>query len=260
MSGTRDKGTRLRRSRSGSREPPSDSRLGNGGKRAARSESSPTCSGDLANLMHTDQTRVEDRIHSSYEEAVDDRSRKRGSTYKFNYDRRHSGKPGRKAMHAARASHRLYKRLVRAYNRNGYSPFVHRLTRRQLNRGANAVADVAGAIKAGAKRIRNQGAGGGGGGVTALRPIRTSVFRLHRQTSIATMSTARTSQSVLRTHMGSTAMVTASAARLDRVSDEPETDLQPVTIRRRAASCYGCRDLSRRHVSAGDPVASPHGV
>lgn len=120
--------------------------------------------GDLANPMHTDQTRVEDRIHSSYEEAVDDRTRKRGGAYKFHYDGRHSGKPGRKAKHVARASHRLYKRLVRAYNRNGYGPYVHRLTRRQLDRGANAVADVAGAIKAAAKRIRNQGGGGGGGG------------------------------------------------------------------------------------------------
>jgi hypothetical protein len=34
---------------------------------------------------------------------------------------------------------------VRAYNRHSYSPHVHRLTRRQLNHGANAVADVAGA-------------------------------------------------------------------------------------------------------------------
>jgi hypothetical protein len=53
---------------------------------------------------------------------------------------------------------------VRAYNRNGYNPYVHPITKRQLNRGANAVAGVAGAIKAAAKRIRNQGGGGGGGG------------------------------------------------------------------------------------------------
>jgi hypothetical protein len=182
--------------------------------------------------MHTDQTRVEDRIHSSYEEAVDDRSRKVSRIYRFRYDGRHPGEPGRKAKHVARASHRLYKRLVRAYNRNVYSKYVHRLTGRQLNRGANAVSDVAGAIKAAAKRIRNQGGGGGGGGGNCSPAIRTSAFRPHPQTWTATMSTARTSQSVLLTRMGSTAMVTASAARLDRVSDEPETDLQPVTIRR----------------------------
>jgi hypothetical protein len=78
--------------------------------------------GDLANPMHTDQTTVEDRIHSFYEEAVDGRSRKVSGTYKFHYDGRHSGKPGRKAKHVARASHRLYKKLVRAYNRNGLQP------------------------------------------------------------------------------------------------------------------------------------------
>lgn len=60
--------------------------------------------------------------------------------------------------------------------------------------------------------------------------------------------------------MDSTAMVTASAARLDRVSDEPETDLQPGNYPSPAASCYGCRDLSRHHVSAGDPAGeSPVG-
>jgi hypothetical protein len=106
---------------------------------------------------------------------------KSSGIFRFHYDGRHSGKPGRKAKHVARASHRLYRRLVRAYIRNRYSPFVHRLTKRQLNRGANAVADVAGAIKAAAKRIRNQGGGGGGGGGGAIapRPIRTSAFRLH---------------------------------------------------------------------------------
>jgi hypothetical protein len=72
--------------------------------------------------MHTDQSRVEDRIHSSYEEAVDRRSRRSSLTYKFHYDGRHSGKSGRKAKHVARVSHRLYRRLVRANNRNGYSP------------------------------------------------------------------------------------------------------------------------------------------
>ena len=51
-------------------------------------------------------------------------------------------------------SHRYYTRLVRSYDRNGYSRWVHRVTKRQLNRAANAVADVAAAIKAAAKRRR----------------------------------------------------------------------------------------------------------
>ena len=68
-------------------------------------ESSLTSSRTLANPMHTDQTRVEDRIHSSYERGCYDRSRKVSGIFKFHYDGRHSGKPERKAKHVARASH-----------------------------------------------------------------------------------------------------------------------------------------------------------
>ena len=115
--------------------------------------------GDLANPMHTDQTNREERIHSPYERAVDTRSSKRDRTYRFHYDGRDSGKPRAKAKHVAAVSHRSYKGLVRSYDRNNYSRRVHHITRRQLNRGANAAADVAAAIKAASKRI-----GGGGGG------------------------------------------------------------------------------------------------
>jgi hypothetical protein len=76
------------------------------------------------------------------------------------------------------------------------------------------VADVAGAIKAAAKRIATR-AEAVMEGVTAPRHIRTSAFRLRPQTWIVTMSKARTSQFVLLTRMGSTAMVMESAARLD---------------------------------------------
>ncbi len=117
--------------------------------------------GDLANPMHTDQTNREDPIHSSYEEAVDSRSGRRDGIYKFHFDGRDPGKPGGKAKHVASVSHRYYTRLVRSYDRNGYSPRVRRITKRQLNRGANSVADVAASIKAASKRI---GGGGGGGG------------------------------------------------------------------------------------------------
>jgi hypothetical protein len=100
-------------------------------------------------------------MHSSYEAAVDRRSGKRDRTYRFYYDGRDSGKPGRKAKHVAAVSHRSYKGLVRSYDRNSYSRRVHRITKRQLNRGANAVADVAAAIKAAAKRLGNGGGDGG---------------------------------------------------------------------------------------------------
>ena len=126
--------------------------------------------GDLANPLHTDQTSREDGIHSSYEHAVDTRSGKRDRTYRFHYDGRDSGKPGSKAKHVAATAHRFYKGLVRSYDRNGYSPRVHRITKRQLNRGANAVADVAAAIKAAAKRLGNGGGGGGGDGDSNCSP------------------------------------------------------------------------------------------
>jgi hypothetical protein len=54
-------------------------------------------------------------------------------------------------------------------------------------------------------------------GVTAPRPIRTSAFRPHPQTSTATMSTARTSQSVHLTRMDSTATVMGSAVNPKRL-------------------------------------------
>ena len=100
-----------------------------------------------------------------YEEAVDSRSGRRAGIYKFHYDGRDPGKPGSKAKHVASVSHRFYTRLVRSYDRNGYSLKVRRITKRQLNRGANAVADVAAAIKAASKRI-----GGGGGGGSNCSP------------------------------------------------------------------------------------------
>ena len=104
---------------------------------------------NLANPMYTGRSSREDRIRSSYEEAVN-----RGSDYRFHYDGSDSGKPGRKAKHVAAVSHRFYKSLVRSYDRNGYSPRVHRITKRQLNRAINAVVDVAAAIKAAARRQR----------------------------------------------------------------------------------------------------------
>ncbi|HZJ50434.1 MAG TPA: hypothetical protein VFF07_06175 [Actinomycetota bacterium] len=120
--------------------------------------------GDLANPMHTDSTSRENRVHSSYERAVDKRSGKGDGIYHFFYDGRHPGKPGSKAKHVAAASHRSYRGLVRTYDRKGYSPFVHKITKRQLNRAANAVADLAGTIKAASKSLGNGGGGGDGDG------------------------------------------------------------------------------------------------
>ncbi len=150
--------------------------------------------------MHTDQTGVEDRIHSSYEEAVDDRNRKTGSTYRFRYDGRHSGSRGGRESTSPKPPTASTRGSCGPTTATATAPMCTE-SPRQLNRGANAVAEVAGAIKAAAKRIATR-VEAVAEGVTAPGPIRTSAFRLHLQTETATISTARTSQSVLPTRTG----------------------------------------------------------
>jgi hypothetical protein len=42
----------------------------------------------------------------------------------------------------ARAAHPYYRDLVRAYDNHGYNAAVHRITKRQLKRAANALVDL----------------------------------------------------------------------------------------------------------------------
>ena len=94
--------------------------------------------GDVAQPMHTDSSDREDRVHSSYEDAVDRRIGK----YSFRYNGRDAARPGPRTRRVARTAHRSYYDLVRAYDNNGYNATVDAITRRQLNRGANALADL----------------------------------------------------------------------------------------------------------------------
>lgn len=94
--------------------------------------------GDVANPMHTDSSAREDRIHSSYEQAVD----RRIENYRFRYDGEDAARPLLKTRRVARVAHRSYWDLVREYDRHGYNRKVHRITKRQLNRAANAMADL----------------------------------------------------------------------------------------------------------------------
>ena len=93
---------------------------------------------DVANPMHTDSSDKEDGVHSSYESAVDGRIR----DYAFRYDGRDPAKPAARTRRVARAAHPYYWDLVRAYDNHGYNATVHRITRRQLKRAANALADL----------------------------------------------------------------------------------------------------------------------
>ena len=75
---------------------------------------------------------------SSYEDAVD----RRIQTYGFHHDGRHAARPEARTRRVARAAHRYYFELIRAYDRNGYNNEVDTITKRQLNRAANALADL----------------------------------------------------------------------------------------------------------------------
>jgi len=94
--------------------------------------------GDVAQPMHTDSYPREDRVHSSYESAVDERI----DRYRFTYDGYETVGPGSAVARTATAAHKHYWDLVRAYDRHGYNAKVNRITKRQLNRAANVLADL----------------------------------------------------------------------------------------------------------------------
>lgn len=114
--------------------------------------------------MHTDQSPLEERVHSSYERAVDRRSGRRSNHYSLKYDGRDAAKPYQKAVRTAKEAHRSYVFLVRNFAKNGYNKAVRRITKRQLNDAANGIADLAAGIKAKAKRLKKKSGGGGGSG------------------------------------------------------------------------------------------------
>ena len=94
--------------------------------------------GDVAQPMHTDQRDREESIHGPYETDVDERIR----NYRFRYDGRDSARAGRRTRKVARQAHDFYFDLVRAYDRHGYNRKVHRITKRQLGRAVNGLADL----------------------------------------------------------------------------------------------------------------------
>ena len=94
--------------------------------------------GDVAQPMHTDSSDKEDGVHSSYELAVDSRT----GDYGFSYDGMDGAKGGPTVRKLARQAHKKYGALVNAYDAQGYNTKVHRITKRQLKRAANALADL----------------------------------------------------------------------------------------------------------------------
>ena len=104
--------------------------------------------GDVAQPMHTDQTRLEERVHGPYEVAVDTRCRSRSTCrYRFSYDGVHRARPYARTVAVATKAHRYYSPLVTTYARYGYNAKVDTITRRQLNRAAQALADLVVALQ-----------------------------------------------------------------------------------------------------------------
>lgn len=98
--------------------------------------------GDVAQPMHTDSSRREDSVHASYEVTVDERSERGDGIYTFRFDGVDGARPYAKTVAVARRAHLAYSDLVRIYDAYGYNRRVHRMTKRQLNRAANALADL----------------------------------------------------------------------------------------------------------------------
>lgn len=99
---------------------------------------------DIAQPMHTDGwLDAEDAVHGDYEAGVDQRCTSfTGCRYGFRYDGADQAEPGPRALAVARHAHPAYDDLVKTFYRHGYTRSVDTITRRQLNRAANAVADL----------------------------------------------------------------------------------------------------------------------
>ncbi len=102
---------------------------------------------DVAQPMHTDGwLDAEDSVHGPYEEAVDSRSGRSDTDYRFSYDGEDKASPYARTVKVARHAHRYYKTLILTFKAHGYNAKVDRITRRELNRAANALADLIAAL------------------------------------------------------------------------------------------------------------------
>jgi hypothetical protein len=98
---------------------------------------------DVAQPMHTDGSLdAEDRVHGPYESAVDSRSEVNDDVYTFQFDGIDDARPRATTLRVARRAHRFYEVLVETYDEHGYNRRVARITQRQLQRAANALADL----------------------------------------------------------------------------------------------------------------------
>jgi hypothetical protein len=99
---------------------------------------------DVAQPMHTDGwLDAEDRVHGDYEAGVDQRCTSFARCrYGFRFDGMDRVDPRGRTLSVARHAHPWYDDLVKTFDRHGYTREIDAITRRQLNRAANAVADL----------------------------------------------------------------------------------------------------------------------
>jgi hypothetical protein len=99
---------------------------------------------DIAQPMHTAETKAERSEHLKYEGKVDARCEGSPSDciYRFNYDGPNQAQPRRRTLREVRRAKPYYSDLIDEVAEHGYNSDIHRITRRQLNRAANAIADL----------------------------------------------------------------------------------------------------------------------
>jgi hypothetical protein len=99
---------------------------------------------DTANPLHTDQTPAETRMHSRYEDAVDNQTREPESLPGVIGPHTVSpvSDPTAFTADAARSAHGSYEQLVSEYNRSGNDAAAQAITAESLNRAVDGVADI----------------------------------------------------------------------------------------------------------------------
>jgi hypothetical protein len=99
---------------------------------------------DIAQPMHTAESKKENDQHLRYEGKVDARCEGSPSDciYRFRYDGADRARPFKRTLREVRQARPFYSNLISEVAEHGYNAEIHRITRRQLNRAANAIADL----------------------------------------------------------------------------------------------------------------------
>jgi hypothetical protein len=99
---------------------------------------------DIAQPMHTAETKAERSEHLKYEGKVDARCEASppDCIYRFSYDGMIEPGLRKRTLREVRRAKPYYSDLIDEVAKHGYNNDIHRITRRQLNRAANAIADL----------------------------------------------------------------------------------------------------------------------